>query len=207
MRACWIDEGNNPDWDTLARHRITALFFHMFDERVTQHYLMHVRSRTTATGSPYGAGVYVAWNWPQAVGLDGTGFAEMVSARLSEIVPVTSAQNFPKVQLNVELHDPLWIQHMVVRWRELRKYRDTSWTMEPMQGGWMSPNMVQAVISRRIRVSPQLYYGDMAPADEPSVIADLTVRGFPRALISPHYDAALLPQGWDGFCFTQGRLS
>ena len=51
------------------------------------------------------------------------------------------------MQLNVELHDPLYIQDMVVRWRQLRKFRDTSWTMEPMQGGWMSPNMVNAVVA------------------------------------------------------------
>jgi len=199
MRALWIDEGNNPDWDKIKANQMTALFFHMFDPRVTQTYLMNVRLRG------YTPGVYVAWNWPQVSG-GADEFVEKVSDRLDEIVPITSAQNFPKVQLNVELHDPLWIQNMVVGWRKLRPYRDTSWTMEPMQGGWMSPNMVQAVISRRVRVSPQIYYGDMTPADEQTVIQDLVIRGFPRALISPSYDAALITPSQDGFFFTQGRL-
>lgn len=178
---------------------MTALFFSMQDPRVTQQYLMNVRSRGYVTG------VYVAWNWAGYEG-NGTEFAEKVSERLGEIVPVTSAQNFPKVQLNVELHDPLFIQDMVVRWRQLRKYRDTSWTMEPMQGGWMSPNMVQAVTSRRIRVVPQCYWGNMDPVPVQPVINNLVNQGFPRALVTPMYDAADLPDPWDGFAFTMGRL-
>ena len=180
---------------------MTALFFSMQDPRVTQAYLMSVRAKGYTTG------VYVAWNWPEYAGNDGAEFAQKVSDKLGTIVPVTSAQNFPKVQLNVELHDPLYIQDMVVRWRQLRKYRDTSWTMEPMQGGWMSPNMVNAVIAARVRVVPQMYWGNMQPAlPYQRVIDDLTIRGFPAGLVTPMWDAARLPDPWDGFAFTQGRL-
>ena len=179
---------------------MTALFFSMQDPRVTQQYLISVRAHGYVTG------VYVAWNWVGYESASGAQFAEKVDERLSQIVPKTSAQNFPKVQLNVELHDPLFIQDMVVRWRQLRKYRDTSWTMEPMQGGWMSPNMVKAVTDSRVRVVPQCYWGNMQPVDPQLAIANVVNQGFPRALVTPMYDAAALPTPWDGFAFTQGRL-
>jgi hypothetical protein len=35
---------------------------------------------------------------------------------------------------------------------------------------------------------------------------DLTKRGFLDAIITPFYDAAKLPEYWNGFAFTQGRL-
>ena len=38
------------------------------------------------------------------------------------------------------------------------------------------------------------------------MIDNLVNQGFPRALVTPMYDAAALPDPWDGFAFTQGRL-
>ena len=202
MKALWIDEGNDPDYAKAAAYGMTALFFSIRDPRVTQAYLIGVRSKGYTTG------VYVAWNWAEYESDTGFEFAQKVSDRLGEIVPITSAQNFPKVQLNVELQDPLWIQNMATGWRKLRKYRDTSWNMAPFQGGWMSPNMVKEVTRCRIRVVPQLYLGNMTPAPEQAVIDNVVNAGFPRALVTPMYDAATraVGQAWDGFAFTQGRL-
>ena len=200
MRYVWVDSGNDVDVATFEKHDIDGAFFDIDDPRVTKRYLMHVRDDLGLT-----VGVYVAWNWGPYVGLSGAEFAEAVDARLSEIVPKTSAGRFPKVQFNDETHDPQRIQDLVVRWRQLRKYRDTSWTMEGMQGGWMSPNLVQVLNSRRIRVVPQTYTGNMTPQDVNAVIADVANRGIKA--ITPHRDAARI-QPWpeEGFYFTGGRL-
>jgi hypothetical protein len=209
MRYLWVDEGNNPDWDTVARHDITGLFFAIRDPRVTQAYLIDVRERGKALGvnggRGYAVGVYVGHGWTEFSG-DGATFARKVSDKLGTIVPITSGQSFPKVQLNVEQHDPQFIQDMVVAWRKLRKYRDTSWTMEGMQGGWMTDNMVKAVKAARIRVVPQTFTGDMTPQDVDAVIKNLTDRGFEKARITPFRDARLIKPSEQGFYFTMGRL-
>jgi hypothetical protein len=42
--------------------------------------------------------------------------------------------------------------------------------------------------------------------DTLAMARDLTKRGFPDGLVTPFYDAARLPEYWDGFAFTMGRL-
>src|SRR3990172_11857843 len=148
MRACWIDSGNDPDWVKVKAYGMTHLYFDLFDPRVRTSYLHNVTTRG------YGVGVYVVTNWPQVAGQDGKTFAETVSKQLSVVVPAVlgDVASFPKVQLDIEQHDPVFILEALKRWRELRPKRDTSWTFEGEQGGWMSPEFVAEVISRRVRL-------------------------------------------------------
>jgi hypothetical protein len=179
---------------------MTHLFFDLFDPRVRRTYLENVRARG------YGDGVYVATNWPQVSG-GGKTFAEKVSAQLSIVDPGPDYKAAPKVQLDMEQHDPVFILDALRRWRELRPKRDTSWTMESFQGGWMSPTFVAEVISRRVRIVPQYYLGDMSPVAQDVALKDMLNAGFPASLVTGFYDAAALPlYRAEGFFFTQGRL-
>lgn len=198
MRALWIDRNNDPDWVKVAAYKMTALYFDMTDLRVHTSYLQNVQSRG------YAAGVYVAPNWAGFEG-DGRQFAEKVDAQLKLIVPI-AGPSFPKVQMDIEKHDAQYVIDCLSRWRELRPNQDTSWTFEPNQTGWMSDELVVAVVANRVRIVPQYYLGGMQPVAADRELIRLIGRGFPVSSISGFYDAAALPYGWDGFAFTQGRL-
>jgi len=205
MRALWVDSGNDPDWAKVKAHAITHLYFDLFDPRVRTEYLKSIGRTVSSNGKAYGVGVYVVSNWPQVAG-DGKSFAEKVSKQLSIVAPGPDVASFPKVQLDIEQHDPVFILDALERWRELRPKRDTSWTMEPMQGGWMTPAFVTGVLACKVRVVPQYYLGDMSPVAQDVALKDLLNAGFPASIVTGFYDAAALPAYWDGFSFTQGRL-
>jgi len=198
MHAVWIDAGNDPHWERIDKWGIRWLYFPLSDPPAD------VRRRlldTKARG--YVGGVYSASNWYGNP--PGGDYADIVSRALAALnIPVTNG--WPKVQFDDERHEPVTIAAWLERWRELHRYHDTSWTLESMQGGWWSPGFVEAVIEAHVRVVPQCYQGAMQPVDTLAAARDLTRRGLPDALISPFYDAASLPIGWDGFAFTMGRL-
>jgi hypothetical protein len=206
VRACWVDSGNDPAWQQLAKHGMTALFYPLSDPPAD------VRRRLEeAKARGYAGGVYAAWNWPGMDEKDGAAFAQWVHAGLKNLVTegLVVTPSRPKVQLNNERHEPEVILAMLRRWRALRPNTNTSWTFEGGQGGWMTPAFVAEVISLKVRLVPQLYNGPMTEVwDSLAYARDLTKRGFPDALISSFYDAGRLPEpvGWDGWAFTQGRL-
>lgn len=225
MRFLWVDAGNDANWAKVDEHTLTGVFYAGSDPPAdVARRLMDTRARNRA------GGVYSAWNWYEGEGIgreEGAAYAE----KTHEVVSAIEAKlgfksaSFPKVQLNNEDHRPQVILDMLRRWRQLRPKHDTSWTMEGGQGGWMDSAFVAEVLSHRVRLVPQGYRGRMAnialrdsdpaafyrellqfTADPLADVDDLVERGFPRAIVSPMYEAAFLPLGWDGFCFTQGRL-
>jgi len=197
VRALWVDAGNDPDWTKVLDNDIDTLYFALNDPRVTKQYL----SQIAADG--YGVGVYAVTNWPGFNQPSGTEFANAVA---NKVAPIRVTNTFPRVQLDAEQHDPNFISYMVKQWRLRMPYQATSWTLESMQGGWMTPAMVQNVLSSRLRVVPQYYRGDMSPIAADVALKDLIRKGFPESIVTGFYDAANLPQEWDGFAFTQGRL-
>lgn len=199
MRAVWVDEGNDPNWDKLARHQITWAFVSLNDPQVRRR-VQAVRDRGLV------AGVYSAWSWYP--GMSGPEFAQSVHSRLADLFP-DATPTWPRVQLNDETHDPDRIESMLRRWRQVRPYTATSWTLEGMQGGWAThPPLVKACVDLRIRVVPQAYSGNMSPWDPLAVVRNLTRngKGYPDSLVTPFQDAASLRPWWDGFAFTMGRL-
>lgn len=198
MRAVWVDEGNGPNWDLLKKHNITWMFVSLRDPDAAKHL-------AAIKGKGFRGGVYAAWGWDGYAG-SGTHFADKVHTELKRVWPQATA-GFPKVQFNDELHDPLRIEQLLRRWRELRPFTDTSWTLEGMQGGWFTPSLVQAVIDTRTRVVPQCYTGPMLSTDALAAVRDLTKRGIPDAMISPMYDAKTAETPFqEGWFFTMGRL-
>jgi hypothetical protein len=198
MKAVWIDAGNDPLWERLAQHGITRLYFPVSDP------LPDVQRRLADTKARgLSGGLYSAWNWYE--GLSGPEYADVMHKRVKEIAPNATA-TWPKIQLDDETHDPDRILGLLRRWRQLRPGTDTSWTLECFQGGWMSPEFAAEIVRLKIRVVPQCYVGGMEPVCTLAAARDLTRRGIPDSLVTPFYDAAQLPVGWDGFAFTMGRL-
>ncbi len=205
-RFVWVDAGNDADWEKHARHQINGEYYAGTDSPIDI-----ARRCSESRKRGHAAGVYTALNWWG--GGEGEEYAERTHAILQAVedhmrdLGLRPTNSFPKVQLDHESHEPDDILDMLRRWRELRPYKDTSWTFEGGQGGWMGPLFVAEVIRHRVRLTPQLYNGEMTEVwDALTFARDLTMRGFPDSLISPFYDAANLPVGWDGWAFTMGTL-
>ena len=203
MRALWVDAGNDADWAKVATHRMTALFYPTSDPpKDVAWRLKETKVRGLA------AGLYVASNWgPPHTSTDGITFAEIVSEYMRDVVPAAELKpSYPKVQFDIEVHDPEYILETLRRWRTLNPTQDTSWTLEPFQGGWMSAEFVAEIRALKVRVVPQFYLGDMSPVAQDIALRELLRSGFPESIVSGFYDAAALPNRWDGFAFIQGRL-
>jgi len=148
-------------------------------------------------------------NWPQFIGKTPKQIAAIVNAEYTRLfIPGLKVQfDMEEHDLRPEVDDPNKIASTLEEWRLFRPWTGTSWTMEANQGGWMSPNFVKRILTCRVRLVPQCYNGAMTEVwDTLTYARDLTERGFPDSSISPFYDAAKLPVGWDGFAFTMGRL-
>lgn len=198
MRGVWVDAGNDPVWEKIKENRILWLYFPLSDPADdVRRRLLDVKRRG------YVGGVYAASNWYGNP--SGKVLAETVHRALAQVAP-DATNTWPKVMIDDERHEPETIAAMLDRWRQLRRYTDTAWTFESMQGGWMAPAFVADVIASHVRLVPQCYVGEMLPVDTLAAARDLTKRGYPDAIVSPFYDAAKLPQSWDGFAFTMGRL-
>lgn len=197
MRAIWVDEGNGPNWDLLAKHDITWIFISLNDPACRKH-LDAIKARGLV------AGVYSAWNWYPS--LDGASFALEVHNRLKQVVP-DATPLFPRVQLNDETHSPNRIISMLQNWRHVRPRTATSWTLEGHQGGWFTPALVKTIVETKTRVVPQCYTGPMVPTDPLAAVRDITRRGVPDSMVTPFYDAATSGTPYQaGWFFTMGRL-
>jgi hypothetical protein len=198
MRAVWVDEGNDANYDLLRKHGITWAYFSLQDPSLLRR-LQDVRARGLV------GGVYAAWNWFPGSGAD---FAEAVHQTLRAKVP-DATNTWPRVMLNDETHSVTRIFEMIQRWRTLRPQTATSWTLEGHQGGWArTPALVKACVDAKIRVVPQAYSGPMIPTDALACVRDLTTgySPYPDVLVTPFYDGSALQPWWQGFVFTQGRL-
>jgi len=204
MRYLWVDEHAAPDYVKASKQQINGFFFDIRD--ATQ------QSLKSVADDKYAVGVYLAYNqgWPEFFGLTGTQVAEKVSDMVNDLKWGVS-QSQPKVQFDFENKDAGFITSCFVRWRQLQPKRDTSWTLEGHQGGWIAsvPGFVQAILASRVRVVPQCYDAPMTHSwDSLAMARDLTSIGIPDKRISPFLDAAKLDQAqwWSGFAFIQSRL-
>jgi len=203
MRFIWVDAGNDADWGKLATHGINGAFYALSDPPAD------LRRRLTETKKRgMAAGLYSAWNWWGLDTSDGRAYAEATHERVVEVCEGLAgvSNSYPKVQLDNEDHRPDVILAMLRRWRELQPKRDTSWTLESGQGGWMTVEFTAEVVRLRVRVVPQSYTGPMARVESDFTLRDLLRRAYPESSISLFYDAAALGVNWDGFAFTMGRL-
>jgi hypothetical protein len=75
-------------------------------------------------------------------------------------------------------------------WRKIRHKRDTVWTFEPLQGGWVGDPQLQAQIrpDTNLILMPQPYRFDMGPVAHDQVLHDL-LRFYDRRQIKLYYQS------------------
>lgn len=197
MRFVWTVQGDDPDFGNGDRHGIDGYFWPMWDALTTRENLMDTARRGHAVGVYIGAGWHNDWSPAK--------LATRVHQRMAEL-------NVPglRVMFNLEEHDPERIAQVLEEWRSMkaRRFTSTTWSMEPNQGGWMSPSFVQRILACRVRLVPQEFgASDMSlHFAQDMVLRDLTRRGFPESIVSLFYDARRLPLNWEGYAFTEGLL-
>jgi hypothetical protein len=78
-----------------------------------------------------------------------------------------SADNIAGVTIaaDIELHDPNYVIAWLVKLRALGVTSRVVWTLEPMQGGWFTRDLVDTLnADPSLIVLPQQYHGDGSPA-------------------------------------------
>ena len=89
----------------------------------------------------------------------------------------------------------------------LRPGRSLVWTLEALQAGWISDELVARINGTALlTVSPQCYYGDMTPLYPMFVIQNLVSRGIALEKIQPFLRADRLDIGWYGIAYDHAKI-
>jgi len=132
---------------------------------------------------------------------DSLGAIDLARTLDADLVRLGSGQSQCAVLADIEYHDPAYIIAFLTEWRQLRPHRVTGWTLEPLQGGWVTPMLAHVIGTDVIDAYPQTYLGNMSPVAPDLVRCDLIERGIPRGRVEAVYNAADIPTHWDGIAF------
>jgi hypothetical protein len=196
MHAAFVNPGGPqvPDLAKAKRYAITRLYWQANDPQVNAGLLLAIRERGTEVGIVRDP----TWNALSPVGL--------AHALDDDLRRLGVSADPCAVMADVETHERDYVTAFLAEWRGLRPNRMTGWTLEPNQGGGISPQLAAAVVHAKVTVFPQAYYGDMQPTDVDATRCDLIERGIPRGLVSAFYSALTLPPHWDGVAFRFDQL-
>lgn len=204
VRYIWTNAGDDPDFPTGDKHDIDGYFYPAFDSVTTGKQLLATQQHGAAKG------LYAASNWGEFAGKTPAAIATLVANELKRVRAEAPALTNIRFQWNNETHDPATIASELEAMRSLMPNLGLSWSLEGMQGGWMDATFVQRILTAKVRVVPEAYYGAEGRIDglyaADIVLRNLTRRGFPETSVSLMYDAAALPRDWDGYAFIMGRL-
>ena len=105
-------------------------------------------------------------------------------------------------------HDSLFHQAVIHEFFRRRPGRSRVWTLEGLQGGWVSDALVAQInADPRLIISPQSYYGNMTPIFIQYTIEDLVARGIHRDKIQPFIHPQRADAGWYGVVYDHAKLS
>lgn len=214
-RACFIDHGQEPNYDLLRRHNITECVMPSQNSHggrpLSATLCEKVFQQLTAEGKNFVVSVHVAWNWNDGYET-GAEFAEYCDAELKRI----NWQRNPKMVADIEkggqtppdeLH---WVDYLVSfceRWRQLRPTRPTDITFEGMQGGLFNGRgpAVAKILGANVGLIPQAYTGDERRMAE-DVVSDDLLPYFPAHRTRLYY---LAPPAlnWNGYLWRMGLLT
>lgn len=195
MRYVWC-VNEIPDYVKGDKNGIDGYFLGGFDPQATRATVADVLNKGHAVG------LYFASNWSQFNGLDASGIGRTVVQKYNDI-----GVKGLRLQMDMEEKQPDKIADVLAFIRGALPAVGLSWTMEGHQGGWMSPSFVARIMLAKVRVVPQCYNAEMTKVwDTLAMARNLTRVGFPDSIISPFYDAAKLPEWWQGYAFEQRRL-
>jgi ribosomal protein S18 len=183
-----------PDLAKAKRYGITRLYWEARDPQISAALFLAIRER----GMEVGIMRDPSWDNSSAIDL-----ARELDADLGRL---GASNSQCAVLADIEYHDPAYITAFLDEWRALRPRRVTGWTLEPLQGGWMSPEFVYTLTWTAMAIFPQSYLGNMSPVDPDLVRCDLTERGIPKGMVGVVYNAAHIPTHWDGIAFRFDQL-
>jgi len=183
-----------PDLAKAKRYGITRLYWQANDPQISAGLFLAIRERAIEVG------IMCDPSWENWSAID---LARVLDA---DLVRLGSDSSQCAVLADIEYHDPVYITAFVNEWRALRPRRVTGWTLEPMQGGWITPTLAGRLSSSAVTVYPQAYFGDMTPLDVDRVRCDVIERGIPRGAVAACYNAARIPDHWDGIAFRFDQL-
>jgi len=112
---------------------------------------------------------------------------------------------------DIEYHDPDFVRRTIIEYRRWRPSGPIAWTLEPHQGGWFTPELVQTINSDvNLVVVPQNFYYDMREYDKPpydNLRNDLINQGVKSSRVKVFYDGAkFMPSDWDGCILSEERI-
>jgi ribosomal protein S18 len=178
-----------PDLAKAKRYGITRLYWQANDPQISAGLFMAIRERG------FEVGIMRDPSWQKNTASD---LARELDA---DLVRLGSGNAQCAVLVDIEYHDPAYIITFLNEWRQLRPRRETGWTLEPLQGGWFTRELVRKVNDAVVGVYPQSYFGNMSPVSPDLVRSDIVEQLVNRRYVSPVYDAADIPTHWDGIAF------
>lgn len=203
MRGVWVDEGDALNIAKLRYHGVTRPYFSLRRHYKTD--VDHARNHGFEVGGYHAS----SWSFADNPRLTGRQYADIVNQLVKAHLGGDGKGIGVQYAVNVDIEQHLpdqWMLDFIKRWRAVRSWRETAWSLEPMQAGRLD-GIRQAVLDARFDVVPYTFKGDMTPFDHSAVMRDLTQRQWPAARVRLFYDGALPRfEGWDGLVFSQARL-
>lgn len=158
-KAAWVYANEQPDVAKAQRYGINVIYI---DPRSGN----HVAEIAAFRGAGILVGAYFASSW---FGTTGTAFADQASKILNTVLPKGTLPEAPPCMLDLEECPVQWVTDCLVRYRQHQPNRPTSLTDEPFQGGVLPWDEIR---NAGLHYYPQLYHGDMSPADGPAVVLE-----------------------------------
>lgn len=105
-------------------------------------------------------------------------------------------------------HDSSFHLAVIREFFRRRPGRSLVWTIEGLQGGWISNELVAYINAHPLLIiSPQSYYGNMTPIFIQYTIEDLVRRGIRRDKIQPFIHPQRADAGWYGIVYDHAKLA
>jgi hypothetical protein len=209
----FVDPGgaSQPDYVKAAHYAVTRLYWQANDEQLTRPIIDAVGTRKI------GAGLLRDPIWGHLSRLDyeealragkppaPLGAIDLARTLDADLVTLGfgfgTAPNSCAVLADIEYHDPAYVIAFLHEWRQLRPKRITGWTLEPLQGGWITKDLAAMLLSSQVTVFPQTYRGDMSIVNYDLVRSQLIEAGIPRGMVGLVYKATAVAASWDGIAF------
>lgn len=200
MKAALVLRGGPrfPQWEKLKRYGVTRVYWEAEDPQLDAKLLDDVRARPCDADPTrrYEVGIMRDPSWGNN---DARDLADTIDEDLTRL---GSGAKQCAVMADVEFHNARYVTDFLTFYRELRPTRPLSWTLEPNQGGWFAPELVQKInADQNLVVSPQLYYSKMEPAIESLVALNLSQAGVQESRIRCFYGLNNCLAAWDGFLY------
>jgi hypothetical protein len=182
-------------WDRVFAHSLDRLYF--TDKQISKEILNFCAQRSTQAG---------IWIDPQAwYGEDLATAAIRITRLLNDLgFTGSNAAGICPICFDYERHSIEDVVKGLQVWRRTRYKRDTIWSFEPLQGGWVGdPQMRQQIKpDTNLILSPQTYRGGMQPVAADQVLYDL-LRNYDRRQVKLCYQSQGMPilEAWDGLCY------